>query len=371
MTCSESQILANRANALKSTGPRTDAGKLQSRRNALRHGLASTGVVLLPEDEAKLAERRQSWGEVLRPADEVEEFLVDRAIVHSVKVERASAVESASAVASVERADREYEVEVLGRLEVAEAEVRAWSRLGEEMAKYGTLGRDGLDSVFRLLKVGRSEDPRRYDLFDLAREAGSGDPAREASRVEARQALADLIEGRLEERRHAVARIFEELDGPEGRDLARAKAAIDPDPTGVLARRYEQADERGLLQMLKELDRRRKISANSPDSERKVCRFDGAGNLGKIPNEPNEVETSERSSNPGNLGKLPNEPNRVGPGEQLSDPGNRGKLPNEPNGGAGRGDSNPVRSAFNDRPPVPSNHRFEAGFVKARGVPVS
>ena len=38
---SEKQISANRANALKSRGPRSDAGKARSSRNATRHGLAA------------------------------------------------------------------------------------------------------------------------------------------------------------------------------------------------------------------------------------------------------------------------------------------------------------------------------------------
>ena len=37
---SERKIAANRTNAKKSTGPRSDAGRQVSRRNALRHGLA-------------------------------------------------------------------------------------------------------------------------------------------------------------------------------------------------------------------------------------------------------------------------------------------------------------------------------------------
>jgi hypothetical protein len=36
----EKQIAANRANARRSTGPRTALGKLKSSRNALRHGLS-------------------------------------------------------------------------------------------------------------------------------------------------------------------------------------------------------------------------------------------------------------------------------------------------------------------------------------------
>src|SRR6516164_4940136 len=44
------QIDANRRNALRSTGPRTEAGKQQSRRNALRHGLTAETIIGLLED---------------------------------------------------------------------------------------------------------------------------------------------------------------------------------------------------------------------------------------------------------------------------------------------------------------------------------
>jgi len=44
------QIEANRRNALKSTGPRTEAGKETSRRNAVRHGLTAETVIDALED---------------------------------------------------------------------------------------------------------------------------------------------------------------------------------------------------------------------------------------------------------------------------------------------------------------------------------
>jgi hypothetical protein len=44
------QIEANRRNSLNSTGPRTEAGKRQSRRNAVRHGLTAETVIGLLED---------------------------------------------------------------------------------------------------------------------------------------------------------------------------------------------------------------------------------------------------------------------------------------------------------------------------------
>ena len=44
------QIEANRFNATKSTAPRTEAGKMRSRRNAIRHGLSAETVVEIVED---------------------------------------------------------------------------------------------------------------------------------------------------------------------------------------------------------------------------------------------------------------------------------------------------------------------------------
>lgn len=41
---SERKIAANRANAQRSTGPRSTAGKLKSAQNALRHGLAARTI---------------------------------------------------------------------------------------------------------------------------------------------------------------------------------------------------------------------------------------------------------------------------------------------------------------------------------------
>jgi hypothetical protein len=47
---SDRQISANRANALKSTGPRTDTGKANSAQNALTHGLTAQAALLRNEN---------------------------------------------------------------------------------------------------------------------------------------------------------------------------------------------------------------------------------------------------------------------------------------------------------------------------------
>jgi hypothetical protein len=45
-----SQFEANRRNAFRSTGPKTEAGKMRSRRNAVRHGLTAETVIEVLED---------------------------------------------------------------------------------------------------------------------------------------------------------------------------------------------------------------------------------------------------------------------------------------------------------------------------------
>src|SRR5271157_437760 len=44
------QIEANRRNALRSTGPKTEDGKQRSRQNAVRHGLTAETIVVALED---------------------------------------------------------------------------------------------------------------------------------------------------------------------------------------------------------------------------------------------------------------------------------------------------------------------------------
>jgi hypothetical protein len=46
------QITANRANAQRSTGPRSAEGKSASRFNALKHGIDAASVIIPGEDPA-------------------------------------------------------------------------------------------------------------------------------------------------------------------------------------------------------------------------------------------------------------------------------------------------------------------------------
>jgi hypothetical protein len=75
---SERQIRANRRNALKSTGPRTAAGKAASSRNALRHGLTAHQVVIEGEDPALFDAVHDRFRREFHAVGAMEEFLVER-----------------------------------------------------------------------------------------------------------------------------------------------------------------------------------------------------------------------------------------------------------------------------------------------------
>src|SRR5215472_6530637 len=70
------QIEANRRNALNSTGPRTEAGKGSSRRNAVRHGLTAETVIGTME----VAEDYRSFEEAIT-ADYDAQSVVERELV--------------------------------------------------------------------------------------------------------------------------------------------------------------------------------------------------------------------------------------------------------------------------------------------------
>lgn len=71
------QLRANRANALKSTGPRTLEGKAASRRNAMRHGLTARLLVLDGEDPTLLEALRRELVLEFSPASATKQAMVE------------------------------------------------------------------------------------------------------------------------------------------------------------------------------------------------------------------------------------------------------------------------------------------------------
>src|SRR6185369_6699675 len=78
----QAQINANRRNARKSTGPRTDAGKAAVRQNALRHGYCAGIPILKVESQEEFAQLRDILCEENQPVGANEEILVYMMAVH-------------------------------------------------------------------------------------------------------------------------------------------------------------------------------------------------------------------------------------------------------------------------------------------------
>jgi hypothetical protein len=86
----EAQIEANRANAQKSTGPRTPEGKAVVSRNAITHGLLARAGVIPGEEAHEFAAHREGLLQQLRPGSPLEELLAERAVDLSWRLQRAA-----------------------------------------------------------------------------------------------------------------------------------------------------------------------------------------------------------------------------------------------------------------------------------------
>ena len=90
----QSQIDANRRNAQKSTGPKTQEGKAKSRRNALRHGLTAKACMLADEDPNDLLDMIAEINEKFDPQDTDEDFLVQRMAEARIRYNRIMPLEA-------------------------------------------------------------------------------------------------------------------------------------------------------------------------------------------------------------------------------------------------------------------------------------
>jgi len=110
-TSSEAKIEANRKNAQKSTGPKTEAGKAVSRFNAVKHGACAKTTVLPTEDAEAYEERRRRWHEDFRPRGIIEAELLDLAVESLWRFYRARNTDTASVSEIVVKATQKHDRE--------------------------------------------------------------------------------------------------------------------------------------------------------------------------------------------------------------------------------------------------------------------
>lgn len=116
------QIEANRLNAQKSTGPRTDEGKAQSRANAVTHGLTSEDLGVQEPKAAAFLARREAWsGDAYEKGSE-QDWALDRAVAASFQIERCERAYDGVLARLAERAGTAWDLD--RRLEVGNVAAR-------------------------------------------------------------------------------------------------------------------------------------------------------------------------------------------------------------------------------------------------------
>ena len=90
MPCSAAQLAANRSNALKSTGPKTQEGKERARRNGLKHGLTGKGIVIAATDADEAARRYETLEAEMAPKNDLARQIVGRVALITLKLDRSS-----------------------------------------------------------------------------------------------------------------------------------------------------------------------------------------------------------------------------------------------------------------------------------------
>jgi hypothetical protein len=90
----KTRAAVNRANAQKSSGPKTEQGKATSSQNSFKHGLYSKAVIIPGEDPANFEALRADLAAEHRPVGLTEEMLVDEVAQHYWRMKRFRALEA-------------------------------------------------------------------------------------------------------------------------------------------------------------------------------------------------------------------------------------------------------------------------------------
>jgi len=163
------QIEANRMNAQRSTGPRTDDGKATSRMNAIRHGILSeTPVVPHLESKEDWEDHRRELLESLQPIGRLEEVLAERFVETSWRVRRVM----------------QYE-----RDEVAKAYSPDAPRYWRELEEVGVAGGRQLPDLAKLGPLVRYEAHLHRGMMQLLREFQRVQDRRRGGEADARSGL--------------------------------------------------------------------------------------------------------------------------------------------------------------------------------------
>jgi len=90
----EAQIIANRKNAQKSTGPRSLQGKAAVSQNAIKHGLSARRTIVMSENQEDFDRHRNKILDELSPQTTIGSMLIERAVNLSWRLKRTSTLQN-------------------------------------------------------------------------------------------------------------------------------------------------------------------------------------------------------------------------------------------------------------------------------------
>jgi hypothetical protein len=215
----EKQIAANRRNAKRSTGPRTDRGKTIARVNAIKHGLRAEAIEVLPGEDAE-AFRGLMIGLVdeYRPETPTQEHLVRRA---------------AKLMWKEQRADR-HEMMLEGRLftkietgasEIEKSTYDLFQMLTNQRRYTGALQRD-LDRTFDAIRKNRLEHELRDEFEEEWAVEADAPNEPNFDVISGTENDSDAREARLELTVPAASRAVESKIGPSDANMELAVAKL-------------------------------------------------------------------------------------------------------------------------------------------------
>ena len=88
LMATEAQILANRRNSKKSTGPKKRQGKAGVSQNAVKHGLFARQTVISSENQDDFCKERERIISELAPESPMESMLAERIVILSWRLQR-------------------------------------------------------------------------------------------------------------------------------------------------------------------------------------------------------------------------------------------------------------------------------------------
>jgi hypothetical protein len=274
-TTSPRRLEANRRNCRSSTGPKTAQGKIQSRMNAVKHGLRSSLVVVrglqVRERTKDFQKLREQLYLELAPVGPVEELLVERIVTAQWRIRRALVAEAGEIVLSVDGGywqRKKCEPETFRRFfnglhdPITEMEqsarglrylIHVLEELRADVTREGGLTEAVLGRARR--RFGEQETSLIRELAGV-RDGLAANPeglSVEALKEKQLRAVLGRIEGRLNLYRLLIGDCEER---EEKEEAARQSAEVLPSPA-VLDKimRYEATVERQLYRAMNQLER--------------------------------------------------------------------------------------------------------------------